>query len=86
MKAVFDFKTCMIEEYDKLLEEQSGCCAICEKNEKLHVDHDHNTGEVRGLLCGSCNLAIGLMRDNYKIAEAAATYLRNNNAHYIAFP
>lgn len=47
-----------IEEYDKLLDYQEGVCAICQKPSKkirLSVDHDHKTGEIRGLLCTMCN-------------------------------
>lgn len=45
-------------EYARMLEAQDGHCALCEnepKSRKLHVDHDHRTGKVRGLLCFRCN-------------------------------
>jgi hypothetical protein len=48
-------------EYDRLLEAQDGGCAICgatPKTRRLHVDHDHHTGAVRGLLCHRCNRAL----------------------------
>lgn len=71
-----------IEQYNKLLVEQNGVCAICGdpplgvgKHQKvLHVDHDHTTQEVRGLLCDRCNKAVGLMRDRADLFLAAATY------------
>ncbi len=58
------------EDYNRMLVEQGGHCAACERtpdNEKhgvLHVDHDHTTGAVRGLLCHRCNTAYGLIAEN----------------------
>lgn len=52
-----------VEQYDLLLKSQKGVCAICGGNnldeKRLSVDHDHNTGEVRGLLCNTCNRKLG---------------------------
>jgi hypothetical protein len=55
-----------VEDYDGILARQGGVCAICREarrsdgsGRRLAVDHDHETGEVRGLLCGSCNRALG---------------------------
>lgn len=69
------------EGYDALLESQGGVCAICERpargglmDHSLHVDHDHETGEVRGLLCRSCNTALHLLDDPAK-RERALAYL-----------
>ena len=67
-----------LDEYDEMWNEQGGVCAICEepqKNRKLAVDHDHDTGEVRGLLCTSCNLGIGNLKDSIDILESAINYL-----------
>lgn len=65
-----------IDGYNKLYQEQRGNCAICGKNfKKLDIDHCHNTGEVRGLLCGSCNRALGLMKDNIDFLKKAIDYL-----------
>ena|SRR3990167_348052 len=66
-------------EYLHLLEMQSGKCAIC-RNEcdpkrRLDVDHNHITGHVRGLLCHSCNIAIGKLRDNNDIARRLYVYI-----------
>ena len=58
-------------------EQQEGCCAICkEATEKLFIDHDHKTGEVRGLLCHYCNTGIGLFRDDPERLKSAIEYLQ----------
>ena len=68
-----------VDEYDELLLRQAGACAICEvepaPSTNLHVDHDHTTGRVRGLLCVSCNNALGAFRESFDIFRAAANYL-----------
>ncbi len=66
-------------EVSHLLEAQDGRCAICSVviGVNAHVDHDHETREVRGLLCGSCNRGLGMFRDSPEALEKAATYLRN---------
>jgi hypothetical protein len=69
-----------IEAYAALVEAQGNRCAICdapggEGRARLHVDHDHETGRVRALLCYACNVAIGLLNDNPVRARAAADYL-----------
>jgi hypothetical protein len=67
--------------YNKMLKEQDYSCWICiahvddHYKENLHVDHDHSTGEVRGLLCESCNLLLGKARDSVAILENAIKYL-----------
>lgn len=69
------------EDYDKLLATQNGVCAICIKPPKtraLAVDHDHNTGVVRGLLCGKCNTGLGLLGDTVDSLTIATQYLRNS--------
>ena len=68
------------EQYDQLLKYQGGSCFICDKEPKpgknLQVDHDHKTGEVRGLLCWSCNHRfIGRERDPNRF-DMGAWYLR----------
>lgn len=69
--------------YAALLAAQCGECAICrapcaqfKRGEPLHVDHDHETGQVRGLLCSPCNLTLGHFNDDPERLERAAEYLR----------
>ena len=62
--------------YDELYEAQGGQCAICkESREVLDVDHDHETGTVRGLLCRGCNTAIGKLGDSVSGLARALRYL-----------
>lgn len=65
-------------EYLHLVDIQEGLCAICKKLDKdgmLNVDHNHQTGKVRGLLCGLCNAFIGRIDDNAFIAKTLIDYL-----------
>jgi Recombination endonuclease VII len=63
-------------DYETLFVAQRGCCAICElRPRRLHVDHCHGSGSVRGLLCSNCNFAIGELGDDPERCEAAARYL-----------
>lgn len=67
--------------YAAKLAEQGGGCAICGKipgNRAHHLDHCHETGEVRGVLCPSCNRGIGAMRDDVELLQAAIDYLRRH--------
>ena len=66
-----------LTEYNNIKEKQNGRCAICDAvNEKLVVDHSHETGKVRGLLCNSCNLMLGHSRDNSNTLNKGAKYLK----------
>ncbi len=68
-------------DYDNMLASQGGCCAICRvdepgvKRKYFSVDHCHDTGEVRGLLCTQCNSGLGLFKDDLDILESAVGYL-----------
>ena len=68
-----------IDEYDNLLKSQNGKCAICGisfgVNMPPHIDHDHNTNKVRGLLCFGCNIGIGNLKDDISILKNAIEYL-----------
>jgi len=71
------------KQYDLLYENQKGCCAICEKPTPkgvLNVDHCHTTSEVRGLLCKTCNRAIGMIGENVGILSNAIKYLQESVA------
>jgi len=69
-----------LEQFENLLKSQGGVCRIfknkCSVYAYLSVDHDHKTGQVRGLLCRSCNLVLGFAREEPEILEAAITYLK----------
>lgn len=68
-----------VEIYNAMLEEQDGVCAICgfESDRQLAVDHNHETGEVRGLLCSSCNRGLGMFRDSVHNLTKAKSYLKS---------
>ena len=71
-----------VQDYDDLYESQQGCCAICSAHQstlqkRLAVDHNHDTGEIRGLLCFDCNSGIGKLNDDYFRLLKAAEYLRS---------
>jgi hypothetical protein len=63
-------------EFDEMLAEQGGVCAICGAADPQHVDHDHRTGWVRGILCFNCNGGLGQFRDNPEFLAGAITYLK----------
>jgi hypothetical protein len=69
-------------DYDRMVEEQGNRCLICQRQPegnrhhgRLHVDHCHTSGRVRGLLCGNCNTMIGLAGEDSKVLLAAVEYL-----------
>jgi len=67
-----------LEEYDALFAEQLERCAICREKQqykRLAVDHDHLTGEIRGLLCENCNAGLGRFMDDRLLLARAAEYL-----------
>ena len=68
-----------LEEYDAMLEGQGGGCFICgrppREDTSLHVDHDHSTGKVRGILCFCCNNALADFREEPVLLRKAAAYL-----------
>lgn len=73
-----------VQEYDRMLADQSGGCAICGKSaressrKKLCVDHDHGSGKVRGLLCFECNVGIGNFKEDAILLQKAVSYLRRS--------
>ena len=69
-----------LERYEEMLATQDGNCAICERPpmcRRLSVDHDHQTGRVRGLLCGHCNLMLGWVAGNPETLQRMIGYLRS---------
>lgn len=69
-------------EYHGMLDNQKGGCAICARRDdgtklkrRLSVDHDHATGEIRGLLCGRCNAVVGFLAEDPKRAHRVVAYL-----------
>ena len=71
------------EEYLRILRGQGDKCAICGKrmldtDRLFHVDHNHVTGKIRGILCGNCNLGVGNFQDSPDILRNAITYLQEN--------
>jgi Recombination endonuclease VII len=76
-----------VDDYDRMLREQNGVCAICRRLEtsthrgkvrRLAIDHDHATGRVRGLLCSSHNNGLGRFSDDPALLRAAADYLEKH--------
>jgi hypothetical protein len=65
------------EQFDELFKNQNGKCPICtiDLKEEIHIDHDHLTGQVRGVLCGKCNKGLGQFNDNIESLTNAIKYL-----------
>lgn len=70
------------EKYNQMLANQNGLCAICKGNDlsgrRLAVDHDHDSGVIRGLLCLKCNRGLGCFEDSDDFLKNAAEYIRRN--------
>lgn len=72
-----------IDDFDKLFESQGSVCAICGTDDpggkgRFHVDHCHETGDIRGLLCHHCNLMLGQARDSTETLMSAIHYLNKH--------
>ncbi|MER7734998.1 endonuclease VII domain-containing protein [Streptomyces erythrochromogenes] len=63
---------------DEMVAAQNGVCVICQEGLAEHVDHDHQTGKVRGVLCFSCNAALGQFKDRPDVMRRAAAYVEGN--------
>ena len=78
-------------EYRVMYADCKGRCEICRlpaaesSKGRLYVDHDHDTGKVRGLLCGHCNAGIGYFRENSQHLRAAISYLKSHEVQYALF-
>ena len=76
-----------VEQFEQMMERQQGCCAICgdppdpngvKAASRLHIDHDHNSGQVRELLCNHCNRGVGAFRDDPDIMRKAIAYIEGH--------
>lgn len=65
-------------ERDEMIAAQGGVCVICQEGPAEHVDHDHQTGRVRGVLCFACNAALGQLKDRPDVIRRAAAYVEGN--------
>ena len=67
-----------IKQYNNLLMAQGNKCGVCEKElvERVNIDHDHKTQKIRGALCASCNISIGLLKENIEILENAINWIK----------
>ncbi|MFD8010391.1 endonuclease VII domain-containing protein [Streptomyces sp. NPDC058955] len=65
-------------ERDQMIAAQGGVCVICQEGPAEHVDHDHRTGKVRGVLCFSCKAALGQFKDRPDVIRRAAAYVEGN--------
>jgi predicted GIY-YIG superfamily endonuclease len=80
LRSLYDFT---LADYEALLTAQAHRCGICgrqqgnDRGHRLFVDHDHTTGDIRGLLCNRCNSALGYFGDSAKRLRRAAAYLEN---------
>ena len=66
-------------EYDALVAAQGGVCAVCQERPPGHVDHDHRTGAVRGVLCSGCNQGLGNFRDSADAMRRGADYIERTS-------
>lgn len=69
-----------LEQYDQMFEDQGGVCKTCGKvnrdGRRLYIDHNHETGKVRGLLCHRCNSLLGFVKDDIDILQNILAYLK----------
>lgn len=75
------------EEYRRRVDKQQGRCAVCGdppgEGKRLHVDHDHESGAIRDLLCGPCNHALGHAKDDPARLRALAAYLEGHTSKIV---
>ena len=65
---------------EEMVRRQGGVCAICGAEAPRHVDHDHKTGQIRGILCFSCNRGLGKVEDDVEVLRGALRYLGGGTA------
>jgi hypothetical protein len=75
---------------DAISKAQGGACAICRRplpgGKWTHVDHDHASGKVRGLLCGTCNVGLGMFQESSELLRCAAEYMERADAPGVVAP
>lgn len=73
-----------LEDFDKMAENQNGVCAICGNininGHRLCVDHNHETGKIRALLCDHCNHLLGCAKENVTVLQSAINYLHDHSS------
>jgi Recombination endonuclease VII len=79
---------CSREQYRAFVETQQGCCAICGRHQReftreMPIDHCHMSGQLRNILCHSCNFGLGNFKDNPGLLRLAATYLEAHAARIL---
>ena len=70
------------DDYLRIFEGQKGVCLICglpQLTKRLHIDHDHKTGKIRGLLCENCNRGLGMFKDDIVTLKSAIGYLNKHH-------
>lgn len=70
-----------LEQHDAIYRHANGRCEACGSTKNLNLDHDHATGRVRGILCGKCNRALGLLRDDLVVIQGLYGYLKEQSTH-----
>jgi hypothetical protein len=83
-----------VEDYNRMVEDQGGNCAICllppagtgRNTQRLHIDHDHETGEIRGLLCHACNTSLGQLAEDHERMQRMIDYVTKHNGRRDASP
>jgi hypothetical protein len=64
------------QQYDEMFRQQNGLCALCAEKPPVDIDHCHDAGHVRGLLCRPCNLGLGMFKDSPELLLKAIDYLK----------
>lgn len=74
-----------VDQYQSLVSSQDGVCAVCKEplTGVAHIDHDHATGRIRGVLCRNCNVGLGHFKDDSNLLRAAAHYVEISQTPYI---
>jgi hypothetical protein len=68
-----------LEQYEALLVSQNHACSVCGRKETLSVDHNHQTGDVRSILCRPCNIVLGILKEDPSRLRALAAYIEKHS-------